>query len=117
MNTYRENLLKTHRKPNWDKSHGCFTVAKLVKLFNAKVMAEVGVCVGHTATEVLAENKLKKYYMIDHWKDEKKYSLIVDNFQECYPMREDSIKAIKHFSDEKFDLVYIETIHTYSQSK
>ena len=65
MNKYRENLLKAHRRPDWDKTHGCFTVSKLVKAHKAKVIAEVGVCVGHTATEVLNDNRLKEYHLID----------------------------------------------------
>ena len=119
MNTYRQKLYETHRKPSWDKSHGCFTVAKLVKLFNAKAIAEVGVCVGHTAVEVLHESKLLYYLMVDTWRDETKYKLMLDNF--ASPVveirREDSMEALKNIDDESFDFVYIDTFHTYAQSK
>ena len=118
-NEYRDRLYKMHREPSWDKSHGCFTIARLIKLFGAKVIAEVGVCVGHTAVEVLHENKLLYYLMIDIWRDDTKYKLMLENF--ASPVveirREDSIEALGRIDDESFDFIYIDTFHTYEQCK
>ena len=118
-NIYKEKLYFEHRKPNWDKTHGCFTIAKLVRLFKAKVIAEVGVCIGNAAVEILHENKLLYYLMVDCWKDERKYKLMLDNFASpvVEVRREDSMEALKSVEDEQFDLVYVDTIHTYEQSK
>jgi len=118
-NEYRNKLYEKHREPSWDKAHGCFTVARLVKAFNAKVIAEIGVCVGNTAVEILHENKLLYYLMVDHWKDISKYELILNNFSSTGVeiKRSDSMEALKYVDDESLDFVYIDTNHSYKQAK
>lgn len=113
MNKYRENLLEKHRKSDWDVTHGCFTVARMVKRFNVKIMAEIGVGLGHNASEVLALNQVKKYYMIDSWASEDNYLKIKNNFHdECVKIiREESMAAINKVDDESLDFVYIDTGH------
>lgn len=119
MNDHRIRLINMHRQEGWDPSHGCCAVARLVKMFKVKKMAEVGVCVGHTATEILAHNELIQYYMIDHWVDKTKYKLIERNFKDkCVTIiRKDSISALADIKDSSLDMVYLDTIHTYPQTK
>lgn len=118
MNLYRQRIFNSHRHSDWDKTHGCFGVSELVKRFKVKVMAEIGVSIGNTATEVLANNRLKKYYMVDVWKNEKIYKAIKDNFQDkCVEIiRTDSISALKLIEDESLDLVYEDAGHTYERT-
>lgn len=117
-NRYRINLLKQHRQPDWDPSHGCHTVARLTKLFKVKHMAEVGVCYGHTAVEVLDKVKISQYFMIDIWRREEIYNKIVDNFSQdpaITIIRKNSMKATNDFHDESLDMVYLDTLHNYPQ--
>ncbi len=113
LNKYREELLESHRKPDWDKTHGCFTVAKMVKRFNIKTMVDVGVCCGHTAAEVLALNQVEKYLMVDSWANDSLYFKVRNNFHdkavEIY--REDSMAAVKRIDDGCFDLVYVSGVN------
>jgi len=108
MNKYRENLLNSHQEADWDE-HGCFTLAHMVKRFKVKIMAEVGVCFGHTASEVLALNQVEKYFMIDNWASDEIYMKVKDNFQDsCIEIiKEDSMTAIKRIDGGSLDLVYI----------
>ncbi len=107
MNEYRKNLLESHKRPDWDDSHGCFTVARMVKRLNVKVMAEIGVSFGHTAAEVLDLNRVEKYFMVEA--SEENYFRVRNNFHEkCVEIfKEDSMSAINKFEDECLDLVYI----------
>ncbi len=107
-----------HRQPDWDKTHGCFTVSRLVKRFNAKVIAEIGVCLGHTATEVLNDNKIKQYYMIDHWENNDNYLKIVNNFYDCglEIIKAKSWDALGMVPDYSLDLLYLDAGHTYPQT-
>ena len=118
MTKYREELLESHRLPNWDDSHGCFAVAKIVKEFNVKVMAEIGVCLGHTAAEVLALDQVEKYFMVDNWVNENDYFKIRNNFHDkCVEIfREDSMSVVDRFEDECLDLVYINESYTYKMA-
>ena len=115
MNKYRESLLESHRESEWDDAHGCFTVARIVKLFNVKIMAEIGIGVGHSAAEVLALNQVKRYYMVDNWASEDNFLKIRNNFQdECVKIiREDSMTAIDKIDNGSLDMVYIDAGYTY----
>lgn len=117
-NQYQKKLLEDHRKPGWDPTHGCRQVARLAKLFNVKRFVEVGVCLGHTAAEVLDACNLKQYYMIDTWPDLKKYQLILDNFDspKTTIYRGDSVKAAQKFYAKLVDMVYLDTFHTFDQT-
>ncbi len=109
MNNHIKSLLESHRQPEWDSNHWCFTVARLVKRFDVKTMAEVGVCFGHTAAEVLALNQVEKYFMVDSWENEANYLKIRNNFHDksVEIFREDSMSAVGKFEDGSLDLVCI----------
>jgi len=120
MNAYRQKLLNEHRKPDWDKTHGCFTVSKLVKRFKARTIAEIGVCMGNTAAEVLNDNEIDFYFMVDHWKDTPElYEKVLKNFDadNVSVMRMDSSDALAIVPNECLDLVYIDAGHTYKKTR
>lgn len=112
---YIKALLEIHRRKDWDKTHGCFGVSYLVKAFNVKRIAEIGVCEGHTAAEVLTDNKLEKYYMVDFWFDEN----VPKSFtQPCIEIiKKRSMDALKQISDNSLDMVYIDARHEYKEVK
>jgi len=118
LNKYREELLESHRSASWDKTHGCFTVTRLVKRFKVKVMAEIGVCYGHTASEVLSLNQVEKYYMVGVWQKDDNYFRVRNNFHDkaVEIFREDSMTAINRIEDEILDLVYINAGNTYKRT-
>lgn len=109
--------MRHHRRPGAENDlSGCFSVAVLIKRFSVKIMAEIGVCEGRTATEVLFQNELDKYYFIDPWINfEKIYRNIVDNFKEpCIEIiRKKSMDALSIIGNESLDLVYIDARHEY----
>jgi len=49
--------------------HGCYTLPKLVKQYNARTVAEIGVCTGQTSVAMLDlhGSQLDRYYLIDPW--------------------------------------------------
>jgi predicted O-methyltransferase YrrM len=118
-NGYRIKLLKQHQQPDWDKTHGCPTIAQLARLFKVKKMAEVGAAYGHTATEVLDKAHIVQYYMIDVWSKEEIYQTIIHSFGDdsrVVILRKDSILAAKDFNNESLDMVYLDTYHNYNQT-
>ena len=117
MNKHLESLLESHRQDDWS-NHGCFTVVRLVKRFKVKVMAEIGVGFGDTASEVLALNQVEKYFMVDSWENEANYLRVRNNFHdksvEIY--REDSMSAVEKFQDGCLDLIYVDAGYTYKRT-
>lgn len=122
---YRSRLLRLHREKNWDPLHGCFIIADLIKRFSCKAIAEIGVCAGHTAAEILDRNELSVYYMIDPWvwqdtsgtgyTGEIAYQQVVKAFMEpCVKiMRMTSLEASCLTPDNSLDLAFIDAVHDY----
>jgi len=95
-------------------------VSKLVKRFKAKTIAEIGVCMGHTAAEVLNDNKIDFYFMIDHWKDtEELYQKVSKNFDadNVEVMKMNSNEALALVPNKSLDLAYIDAGHTYKKTR
>lgn len=107
------------------------------------VGAEVGVWMGRTSHELLKERPLLTWYMIDPWQapdPQSEYAQSPDTiaknkqpyFEECYHktlaaikpwaeqaviMRMYSEEAAATFEDRSLDIVFIDSVHTYSAVK
>lgn len=122
--SYRSKLLKLHREEKRD--FGCgLVLADLINRFSCKAIAEIGICEGHTATEILHRSKLSTYYMVDPWSwqntsglgftGEAAYQQIVKAFTEpCVKiMRITSLEASRLMPDDSLDLVFLDAAHDY----
>jgi len=121
--SYRSRLLKLHREEK--HVYRWYVIADLVKKFSCKVIAEIGICEGHTAAEILHKNELLAYYMVDPWiwknfsdlgfTGETAYQQIVKEFTEpCIKiMRMASLEASKLIPDNSLDFVFIDAAHEY----
>jgi hypothetical protein len=109
-------------------------VRYLIKTFNNKkiIGAEIGVCHGENAIDMLNKINFQKLYLIDSYTlyDEYKHD-VPDNTQNFYDEAYEEIKkkmkpykqveiikkfsneAYKMFPDNFFDFIYIDTLHDY----
>jgi hypothetical protein len=105
---------------------------ELLKFMPDGVTAEIGVATGRLSKIIIENNKPKKLYLIDAWKNfdigyydenmvdddshEKRYQSVKEHFatnQSVILVRDYSTEAAKQFEDEFFDWVYIDADHSY----
>ena len=101
--------------------------ALLNQLDENKVVAELGVDSGDFSTEILSITQPSELYLVDIWDtdryNEKKMETVKSRFSEQIKsgqvnvIRQRSEKALQQFEDEFFDWVYIDTTHSYNQTK
>lgn len=99
----------------------------LKRLGNNLVCAEIGVNKGYNAFHICNTIQPKILYLIDPWNDfidvdsaeiigEAQFLLtkaLLERFTYCNFIRKTSIEAVKDFSDESLDFVYIDANHSY----
>jgi len=93
---------------------------------NATV-AELGVDTGGFSKRIYSITNPEKLYLVDPWGSERygeeKLNSVIKSFseevekEEVIILRERSETALKQFDDQFFDWVYIDTTHTYNQTK
>jgi len=105
-----------------------------IKEHRVSIFAEIGVHVGNTLRHVITnkDNGLLEYWAIDHWlydtgdyrtkfveNSDKYYNSVcelvkkIDDKDIVKIIRKASLDAVKDFSDEYFDMVFIDADHRY----
>ncbi len=91
------------------------------------IVAELGVDTGDYSAQILKNNKPKKLYLIDTWEskryNETKFLNVKAKFKKeiksghVQIIRQRSEIGLKSFKNETFDWLYIDTSHTYEQTR
>lgn len=91
------------------------------------IIAELGTASGGFAERIQSYTNPSKLYIIDIWASgqygEKEMEIVLNKFsseintEEVVVIREQSDIALTEFEDDFFDWVYIDTTHSYSQTK
>ena len=91
------------------------------------VVAELGVATGCFSSDILKYNKPKQLHLIDIWGSDRYNEGLLDNIKKMFSQeisseevrihRKLSHHAALDFPDEFFDWVYIDTTHSYTQTK
>lgn len=91
------------------------------------VVAELGVDLGNFSTRILDLTKPSKLHLIDNWNsknyDLSKYNIVLEKFKSliiddkvCIH-KKTSLEAVADFPDDYFDWIYIDTDHSYLNTK
>ena len=105
---------------------------ELLKYMPDGITAEIGVAKGRFSKNIVENNKPKKLFLIDAWKNfdmgyddanmvddnshEERYQEVKEHFANndtVFLVRDYSVEAAKKFEDEFFDWVYIDANHSY----
>jgi len=102
----------------------------LIRQYNLKQIAEVGVYRGDTAKRILREHhsffekgnmgrplQFKHYYMIDHSPSKQCLELAKEYSDISTFLCAKSINAVKDFQDNSLDLIFIDACHWYKDAK
>lgn len=86
-------------------------------------VAELGVDEGNFSEQILSITEPESLFLVDVWETERygeeemrKVKKKFDDFAEVSIVRERSEIALSEFEDDFFDLVYIDTTHSYEQT-
>lgn len=101
---------------------------KLLELLPKNGMvAELGVAAGCFSSDILNYNKPKQLHLIDIWGSDRYNEGLLDNIKKIFVQEISSKEVLIHrklshhaaldFPDEFFDWVYIDTTHSYAQTK
>lgn len=102
--------------------------AELLKLLPKQgICAELGVANGDFSRQILELNQPCELHLIDVWQSDRYNEHLFDNVTSMFKSQIDSCQVIIHrhlsqdavhnFPDEYFDWIYIDTTHTYPQTK
>ena len=122
MNVARRRLPVAHRQIMLD----------LVHKYNIRVFAEIGVNHGYMAQDIIRHlgGEMSEYWAIDVWRPywkthtkeqwERMYEQVCKNmsyFPILRVVRMDSTEVVEIFRDGYFDAVFLDTTHTYEDTK
>jgi predicted O-methyltransferase YrrM len=106
--------LKTFRKKGSDQERGLLELTE--KLPDHTIMIEIGSAFGESASVFLASGKVDKIYCIDPFGGEGREHFFDERHSKdprIVKLKYKSEDIVDQFSDEAFDFVYIDAVHTY----
>jgi predicted O-methyltransferase YrrM len=114
-----------------DNIENCRLITNRIKLLELLpkngVVAELGVATGCFSTEILNFNEPEKLHLVDVWGCDRYHEGLLNNIKNMYSKKIKAQEVILHrklshdaasdFEDGYFDWIYIDTTHSYAQTK